>query len=187
MHKNWYDRRDELQPGMVFRAYDDGVVKLLRRTPDNGTWWYAADWYGKWLEHGSIYGPRDLLERLPDNWSGEPRLPQPKTEERETLLREITQVLLDTPFSLPRKRADRLTDALLANGWAREAEAEKRGAERMQSLSIKLMERLAATACTLAHCADVDLDEVERLARFSRSVAEILRALPLSEEATNEE
>jgi hypothetical protein len=81
-HIDWYERRDELEPGQVFRTMFDSVVRLDRRVPGDGTDWYADDWYpglpgikgyekGHWsAEDGRIH-PGDLTERLPDNYAGE--------------------------------------------------------------------------------------------------------------------
>lgn len=79
---DWYERRDELDPGQVFRTYDDTIVRLDRRVPGDGTDWYADVWYpglpgrpgyeeGRWISDDHRLHPGDLTERLPDNYEGE--------------------------------------------------------------------------------------------------------------------
>lgn len=41
---DWYERRDDLCGGMVFRTHDGPIVKLDRTVPGDGTKWYAATW-----------------------------------------------------------------------------------------------------------------------------------------------
>lgn len=67
MKKDWYDNRDELEPGQVFRCHDGSIVKLDRRVPGDGTKWYVADWDGKsWGWYDGTNEPGDLDELIPD-------------------------------------------------------------------------------------------------------------------------
>jgi hypothetical protein len=66
---DWYQKRDELRPGMVFKCYD-GIVKLDRTVPGDATKWYTADWWNGWSYMDSTIEPGDLIERLPDDYSG---------------------------------------------------------------------------------------------------------------------
>lgn len=81
MTDDWYERRDELAPGMVFKTYD-GIVRLDHRVPGDGTDWYCDVWYdgrpdvpgyerGHWSCEEARYHPGDLIERLPDDYAGE--------------------------------------------------------------------------------------------------------------------
>jgi hypothetical protein len=67
---DWYERRNELCPDQVFRTAD-GVVKLDRRVPGDGTRWYVADWWNGWSYQDSTIEPGDLIEKLPANFAGE--------------------------------------------------------------------------------------------------------------------
>lgn len=68
---DWYERMDELCPEQVFRSVY-GVVKLLYRTPGDGTKWTVADWWGRsWAHMDSTVEPGELVERLSDDYSGE--------------------------------------------------------------------------------------------------------------------
>jgi hypothetical protein len=80
MTDEWYERRNELEPGMVFKSCY-GIVKLDRGVPGDGTKWYVATWYAgrpdiKGYEKGSFcyddgtIEPGDLTERLPDDYAG---------------------------------------------------------------------------------------------------------------------
>ena len=60
---DWYDRRHELECGMVFRT-SEGVVMLDRTVPGDGTKWYVADWHDGWSYYDSTIEPGDLTERL---------------------------------------------------------------------------------------------------------------------------
>lgn len=62
---DWYERRDELMHGQVFRAQDGSIVKLDRRVPGDGTKWYVADWWKGWAYMDSTIEPGDLCELLP--------------------------------------------------------------------------------------------------------------------------
>jgi len=77
---DWYERRDELKGGMVFTTFD-GVVKLDRGVAGDATKWFVADWYqghpnikgyekGHWSYEDGTIEPGDLVERLPDAWTG---------------------------------------------------------------------------------------------------------------------
>lgn len=74
---DWYERRDELEEGQVFRDRQGNLVKLDRRVPGDGTKWYAADWYppcpghkgyerGHWSYEDSTLEPGDLVEQVAD-------------------------------------------------------------------------------------------------------------------------
>ena len=73
MADDWYERRDELEQGQVFRTRWGDVVKLDHRVPGDGTQWQVEDFHnGSWLcDEGSIE-PGDLETRLPDEYSGGP-------------------------------------------------------------------------------------------------------------------
>jgi hypothetical protein len=77
MATDWYERRDELEPGMVFQSCY-GVVRLDRRVPGDASQWYVADWVpstlhpnGSWAYYDSTIEPGDLTGRLPDNYAGD--------------------------------------------------------------------------------------------------------------------
>lgn len=57
---DWYDRRHELEPDMIFRIHD-GYVMLDRRNPGDGTQWIVADWHDGWSYYDSIIEPGDLI------------------------------------------------------------------------------------------------------------------------------
>jgi hypothetical protein len=61
---DWYERRNELEPGQMFRTHDGQVVKLDRRVAGDGTRWYVADWGRGWSSEDSTIEPGDLEERL---------------------------------------------------------------------------------------------------------------------------
>jgi hypothetical protein len=62
---DWYARRDELEPGQVFRDYEGDVVRLARRVPGDGTQWYVDTQYnGSWYYEDTRIEPGDLRERL---------------------------------------------------------------------------------------------------------------------------
>lgn len=61
---DWYERRDELDPGQIFRMSDGSIVMLDRRVPGDGTAWYVADWWDGWAYMDSRIEPGDLRERL---------------------------------------------------------------------------------------------------------------------------
>jgi hypothetical protein len=79
---DWYERRNELQEGMVFSSHY-GIVKLDHRKPGDGTDWVVADWCagrpdmpgtiyerGSWAYYEDSIHPGDLIERLPDDYAG---------------------------------------------------------------------------------------------------------------------
>ncbi len=62
---DWYERRDELKPDMVFSDHDGHLVKLERRTPGDGTRWdVLTGCDGKWFDDGATIEPGDLKEHL---------------------------------------------------------------------------------------------------------------------------
>lgn len=59
--RDWYARRHELRPGMIFRDYQGEFVQLDRGVPGDGTRWYVADWWGgSWAWMDSTAEPGDL-------------------------------------------------------------------------------------------------------------------------------
>ena len=42
---DWYERSSELRPGMIFDTAE-GLVRLDRGVPGDGTKWYVDSWYG---------------------------------------------------------------------------------------------------------------------------------------------
>lgn len=79
---DWYERRSELRPGMVFRTCYDSVVRLDQTVPGDGTDWYCDDWYpghpnvpgyenGHWSAEMARHHPGDFTERLPDDYAGD--------------------------------------------------------------------------------------------------------------------
>lgn len=68
----WHRNRASLKEGMVFRCRDGDVVRLDHRVPGDGTKWYVADWHRGWSYEDSQVEPIDLVERLPDDYAGEP-------------------------------------------------------------------------------------------------------------------
>jgi hypothetical protein len=62
---DWYQRRDELEPNMVFTDYEGDVVRLDRRVPGDGTQWYVATASGlNWIYDNITIEPGDLREYL---------------------------------------------------------------------------------------------------------------------------
>lgn len=61
MDIDWYERRAELEPEMVFRSFDGSLVKLDRQVPGDGTKWYVADWHNGWSYCDSTIEPGDLV------------------------------------------------------------------------------------------------------------------------------
>ncbi len=58
---DWHERRDELRCGMVFRLFDDGIIRLDRRVVGDGTRWHVDSWYGDhWSHDGETIEPGDL-------------------------------------------------------------------------------------------------------------------------------
>lgn len=66
MATDWYARRDELEPGQVFRLHSGDLVRLDRRVPGDGTDWYAetGSGDGRWFADDYRLHPGDLAERL---------------------------------------------------------------------------------------------------------------------------
>lgn len=63
---DWYARRGELEPGMVFNTAN-GLVQLDRRVPGDGTKWYVAEWFDGWAYYDSTIEPGELQgEPQPD-------------------------------------------------------------------------------------------------------------------------
>lgn len=60
----WYEHRDELKSGQIFKMYDGSLVKLDRRVPGDGTQWYVADWWDGWEYTDSKIEPGDLIELI---------------------------------------------------------------------------------------------------------------------------
>lgn len=69
---DWYERRDELDPGQVFRTHDDSIVRLDQRVPGDGTDWYCDVWIESqrpyWSAEMFRLHPSDLKDRLADNY-----------------------------------------------------------------------------------------------------------------------
>lgn len=65
--EDWYERRDDLREGDVFRCHDGDIVKLDHQVPGDATKWRVASWYnGHWsYDEGSIE-PGDLKEKIAD-------------------------------------------------------------------------------------------------------------------------
>lgn len=58
---DWYENRDQLNPGMIFNT-DNGVIQLDRRTPGDRTRWNVLDWHhSHWIDEGSTIEPGDLM------------------------------------------------------------------------------------------------------------------------------
>ena len=58
---DWYERRSELRPGMVFDTAE-GRVKLDRQVPGDATKWYVASqtYTGRWCYEDGTIEPGDL-------------------------------------------------------------------------------------------------------------------------------
>jgi hypothetical protein len=64
---DWYERRDELEPGQIFTDYLGYTVKLDRRVPSDGTAWYVQNLAGGvWFADDSTIEPGDLIARRED-------------------------------------------------------------------------------------------------------------------------
>lgn len=60
---DWYARRHELEPDMVFRDFQGDLVMLDRRTPGDGSRWNVlTDYRGSWVDDGATIEPGDLRE-----------------------------------------------------------------------------------------------------------------------------
>jgi hypothetical protein len=58
---DWYERRHELRPDMIFKDYDGDFVKLDREVPGDATQWYVAAWSdGSWGYYDRRIEPGDL-------------------------------------------------------------------------------------------------------------------------------
>ncbi len=58
---DWYERRNELYPEMIFVTKQNEVVKLDRRVPGDGTKWYVADLDNRgWGYYDGTIEPGDL-------------------------------------------------------------------------------------------------------------------------------
>lgn len=64
---DWYARRGELEPDMVFIDFQGARVMLDRRTPGDGTRWNVlTDYRGSWIDDGDTIEPGDLRELVQD-------------------------------------------------------------------------------------------------------------------------
>ena len=82
MAVDWYERRNELECGQVFRCADGEVVKLDQRVAGDGTRWQVAEWRagytsarwgtvpGGWAYDDGTIEPGELVERLGDDYAG---------------------------------------------------------------------------------------------------------------------
>jgi len=73
---DWYERRDELEPGQVFKTIYVGLVQLDRRVAGDGTRWFVLTWIagrpgipgyerGHWSCEDDTIEPCDLAEMIP--------------------------------------------------------------------------------------------------------------------------
>lgn len=69
---DYYQRRDELRSGQIFRTCGGDIVKLGRRLPGDGTDWLVEHWYDGWSGEESRIHPGDLSQQLPNNCMTEP-------------------------------------------------------------------------------------------------------------------
>ena len=77
MAEDWYARRHELEPGMVFDSLA-GIVRLDRSVSGDATRWhvetgrhsYTSGKWGWYCEDATVE-PGDLIKRLPDDYKGE--------------------------------------------------------------------------------------------------------------------
>lgn len=65
---DWYERRDELEAGQVFKTREGQIVKLDRPGWDEPRW-VVADWWNGWAYMGDTIHPGALVERLPDDYA----------------------------------------------------------------------------------------------------------------------
>lgn len=73
MAEDWYARRNELEPGQVFRTCWDSIVKLDHRVPGDGSLWVVENYderRGDWACYEEKVEPHDLEERLADDFGG---------------------------------------------------------------------------------------------------------------------
>lgn len=62
---DWYARRDELMPDMVFIDRQGDRVMLDQRVEGDGSKWEVADWnVDHWSYDGGTIEPGDLVERI---------------------------------------------------------------------------------------------------------------------------
>ena len=65
VEKDWYEFRNDLRPGQIFRTHSGDIIQLDRSVPGDGTKWYVADWYRDgWSHYDSTIEPGDLKERI---------------------------------------------------------------------------------------------------------------------------
>jgi len=62
---DWYDRRDELRSGQIFRDQAGEIVQLDRTVPGDGTDWYVLEWDNGWFAYDRRIHPSELAEMLP--------------------------------------------------------------------------------------------------------------------------
>lgn len=67
----WYENKNLLKEGMVFRTHYNDIVMLDRRVPGDGTDWFVIDRVGEggeayWSKEDSAIHPGDLIERIVD-------------------------------------------------------------------------------------------------------------------------
>lgn len=78
---DWYERRNELECGQVFKTFDDRTVQLDRPVPGDGTKWYVLSWFrGGWSCEDDTIEPGDLEDMIEDPEkapSAEPESPAP--------------------------------------------------------------------------------------------------------------
>lgn len=63
---DFYQRRDELRPGQVYRTCVGNIVRLARHLPGDGTDWLVETWDDGWRGEDDRIHPSELSERLPD-------------------------------------------------------------------------------------------------------------------------
>lgn len=63
--EDWYERRHELEPGMVFLDYQGDMIRLYMPVPGDGTDWFVDTYYGPhWCCDMVQIHPGDLRKRL---------------------------------------------------------------------------------------------------------------------------
>ncbi|MFC4236446.1 hypothetical protein ACFOY8_14670 [Thalassospira xianhensis] len=74
---DWYERRDELEQGQIFRTVDGNVVILDHRAEGDGTKWTVGCWASRALcfvfEEDTVE-PGDLEARLPADFTEQSQL-----------------------------------------------------------------------------------------------------------------
>ncbi len=59
---SWYERRNELEMGTIFRRADGSIVMLESYVPGDGTLMYVANRIsGSWCHYDSTAEPSDLV------------------------------------------------------------------------------------------------------------------------------